>query len=297
MKGTTSMTKLIKGYTLMHEHITIDLSGIKNDTDCRLDCYDETVEEFKQLYLNGVRNIVDVTNRGMGLNRSYVERIAKETGINIIQATGFYKVPFLPSDLASKSIQEIADEMIDDILSEDNTSKASIIGEIGTSLNEWKNEELKIFDAAVIAHQKTNKPIYTHTTIGTLGLEQAVYFLSKKVDPKRVVIGHMDLSKDLNVIKQVIDLGFFVGFDTIGKNDYFPDDKRIEFLLELEKTNRIKRVVLSEDLTRKSHLNFKGGIGYNYIFTDFIPKLKASGMKDSSIKQMLVVNPEEIFSE
>lgn len=288
------MTKLIKGYTLMHEHITIDLSGVKNDLDCRLDCYDETLVEFKELYRNGVRNIVDVTNRGMGLNRHYVEKIAQESGINIIQATGFYKVPFLPSDLANKSVQEIADEMINDIR---NDSSIGIIGEIGTSLNEWKKEELAVFEAAIIAHQATKKPIYTHTTIGTLGLEQAHYFVSKKLDPKRIVIGHMDLSKDLDVIKQVIDLGFFVGFDTIGKNDYFPDEKRIEFLLELEKTNRIHGVVLSEDLTRKSHLNYKGGIGYNYLFTHFIPECRKAGMKESSIEQMLITNPEIIFAE
>ena len=288
------MTKLIKGYTLMHEHITIDLSGVKNDLDCRLDCYDETLVEFKELYRNGVRNIVDVTNRGMGLNRHYVEKIAQESGINIIQATGFYKVPFLPSDLANKSVQEIADEMINDIR---NDSSIGIIGEIGTSLNEWKKEELAVFEAAIIAHQATKKPIYTHTTIGTLGLEQAHYFVSKKLDPKRIVIGHMDLSKDLDVIKQVIDFGFFVGFDTIGKNDYFPDEKRIEFLLELEKTNRIHGVVLSEDLTRKSHLNYKGGIGYNYLFTHFIPECRKAGMKESSIEQMLITNPEIIFAE
>ncbi len=288
------MTKLIKGYTLMHEHITIDLSGVKNDLDCRLDCYDETLVEFKELYRNGVRNIVDVTNRGMGLNRHYVEKIAQESGINIIQATGFYKVPFLPSDLANKSVQEIADEMINDIR---NDSSIGIIGEIGTSLNEWKKEELAVFEAAIIAYQATKKPIYTHTTIGTLGLEQAHYFVSKKLDPKRIVIGHMDLSKDLDVIKQVIDLGFFVGFDTIGKNDYFPDEKRIEFLLELEKTNRIHGVVLSEDLTRKSHLNYKGGIGYNYLFTHFIPECRKAGIKESSIEQMLITNPEIIFAE
>ena len=37
----------MNGYTMMHEHITIDLSGVKKDTDCQLDCYAETVAEFK----------------------------------------------------------------------------------------------------------------------------------------------------------------------------------------------------------------------------------------------------------
>ena len=50
------------GYTLMHEHTTIDLSGVKGDTDCCLDCYEETAEEYRWLYEIGVRRIVDVTN-------------------------------------------------------------------------------------------------------------------------------------------------------------------------------------------------------------------------------------------
>ena len=65
----------MNGYTMMHEHITIDLSGVKKDTDCQLDCYAETVEEFKKLYEYGVRRIVDVTNDGMGRNPQYVENV------------------------------------------------------------------------------------------------------------------------------------------------------------------------------------------------------------------------------
>ena len=56
------------GYTLMHEHTTIDLSGVKQDADCRLDCHDETVREYRRLYELGVRTIVDVTNKGMDPN-------------------------------------------------------------------------------------------------------------------------------------------------------------------------------------------------------------------------------------
>ena len=41
--------KLIDGYTYMHEHMTIDLSGVKKDEDCHLDCYEETVKELKKV--------------------------------------------------------------------------------------------------------------------------------------------------------------------------------------------------------------------------------------------------------
>jgi len=43
----------IDGITYMHEHTTIDLSRLKNIDDTNLNCFDETVEEFKKLYAKG----------------------------------------------------------------------------------------------------------------------------------------------------------------------------------------------------------------------------------------------------
>lgn len=291
--------ELKKGYTLMHEHITIDLSNIKGDDDCILDCFDETVSELKKLYGFGVRNIVDMTNKGMGQNPTYVLKVEKETGIKIINSTGYYKEPFFPSEVAEKSVEQLAEIMIHDLTTgfENTTNKAGMIGEIGTSKNKWEVNEKKVFDAAVIAHKKTNKPIYTHTTLGTLAKEQADFFIASGIAPTKIVIGHIDLTQDLELIKEVLKLGVFVGFDTVGKNNYFPDTKRIEFLLDLERSDLIRQVVLSEDLTRKSHLEFKGGIGYSYLFETFLPLLRSAGFKEESIDQMLIRNPLKIFEE
>jgi len=291
--------ELKKGYTLMHEHITIDLSKIKGDDDCVLDCFEETVTELKKLYGFGVRNIVDMTNKGMGQNPEYVLNVEKETGIKIINSTGYYKEPFFPSEVAEKSVEQLANIMIHDLMTgfENTTVQAGMIGEIGTSKNKWEETEKKVFDAAVIAHKKTNKPIYTHTTLGTLAKEQAQYFIANGIDPTKIIIGHIDLTQDLELIKEVLKLGVFVGFDTVGKNNYFPDTKRIEFLLDLEKNNLTRQVVLSEDLTRKSHLEFKGGIGYSYLFETFLPQLRRVGFKEDSINQMLIHNPLKIFEE
>lgn len=291
--------ELKKGYTLMHEHITIDLSKVKGDDDCVLDCFDETVSELKKLYGFGVRNIVDMTNKGMGQNPKYVLKVEKETGIKIINSTGYYKEPFFPSEVAEKSVEQLAEIMIHDLMTgfENTTIQAGMIGEIGTSKNKWEETEKKVFDAAVIAHKKTHKPIYTHTTLGTLAKEQAQYFIDNGIDPTKIIIGHIDLTQDLELIKEVLKLGVFVGFDTVGKNNYFPDTKRIEFLMDLEKTDLIRQVVLSEDLTRKSHLEFKGGIGYSYLFETFLPQLRSAGFKEESIDQMLILNPLKIFEE
>lgn len=291
------MMKLIDGYTYMHEHMTIDLSGVKKDEDCHLDCYEETVKELKKLYHYGVRNIVEVSNIGMGRDIDYIQRIEKETGIQILKSTGWYKEPFIPEEYLNKTTEELASIMIDEIENgiEGTDVKAMMIGEIGTSKNEWKDSERRLFDAAIIAHKKTNRPIYTHTTLSTLALEQAKYLVSHGVDPHRIVIGHVDLCEDINYIKEVLKTGVTIGFDTIGKNNYLPDEKRIAHLLELEKTGYTSQVVLSEDLTRKSHLAFKGGIGYAYLFESFLPAARKSGISESFITDMLVNNPKRIM--
>ena len=174
---------------------------------------------------------------------------------------------------------------------------AEMIGEVGTSKNEWKESERRLFDASIIAHKKTGKPIYTHPTLSTLALEQAEYLTAGGGKPEKVVIGHVDLSGDLDMIISVLKTGVNVGFDTIGKNNYLPDEKRIEMLLALEKLGLLGQVVLSEDLTRKTHLKYKGGIGYSYLFETFLPNLRKAGMKEESIDLMLKENPAKIFGE
>lgn len=292
--------KLLKeGITLIHEHTTIDLSGVKQIDDTNLNCFDETVEEFKTLYELGVRNIVDVTADGMGRNVDYVNRVQELTGINIIQSTGYYKEPFLPDYVYTMSVEALADKMVKEMvegIGETNT-KAGLIGEIGTSKDVIEPIELKVFEAACLAVKKHPAVISTHTSLSTMALEQAHFFLEQGMDPSRIIIGHQDLKGDLDQINQLIDMGFYVGFDTIGKNNYFPDTTRAELLYKLQESGRIDKVCISLDITRKSNMKYQGGIGYSYLFTDFIPMLKATGVTQSSIDKMLVHNPKALFKE
>ena len=285
------------GYTLMHEHIFIDLSGIKKLDDCRLDCKNETIEEFKKLYENGVRNITEVTNIGMGRDVNYIKEVSEKSGINVICATGFYKEPFYPEFVYEKNEKELSEIMKNDILKGIGGTdiKAGIIGEIGSSKDIITETELKVFKSAIIAHLETGVPITTHTSLGTMGHEQVKLFKEYKVNTDKIVIGHVDLSGNVEYILEMLYNGVYVEFDTIGKNNYLADDIRIEMLKEIEKRELIDRVFLSMDITRKSNMEYKGGIGYNYIFNVFIPKLKEAGIKENSIEKMLKINPQNFY--
>lgn len=285
------------GYTLMHEHVFIDLSGIKKLDDCRLDCKEETIKEFKELYKNGIRNITEVTNVGMGRDIEYIKDVSEKSGINILYATGFYKEPFYPDFVYENDEKKISDFMKNEILEgiEGTGIKAQIIGEIGSSKNIITETELKVFKASILAHMETGVPITTHTSLGTMGHEQVQFFKLYGVNLDKVVIGHVDLTGDVEYILKMLYDGVYVEFDTIGKNNYLSDEKRVEMLKEIEKRELIDRVFLSLDITRKSNMKYNGGIGYNYIFEKFIPKLREDGIKEESIEKMLKYNPQKFF--
>lgn len=281
-----------------HEHITIDLSGVKKDKDCFLNNKNQTIEEFKDLKSRGVSTIIDVTNRGMGRNTEYVLEVMSETGLNILQATGYYKEPFLPEEVYRISEKEMAKILIDEILyGIDGTStKAGVIGEIGTSLKQVEEMELKVFEAASRAHIETGKAIITHTTLGKLGLEQIEIFNKFNVDLSKVTLSHIDLSGDLEYMIRLLDTGVNIAFDTIGKNNYQPDEDRVNWLKELCNRGYSNQIVLSMDITRKSHFRDNGGLGYSYLIDSFLPRLYEKEISNKHIENMLVNNIKNIYN-
>lgn len=281
------------GYTLAHEHLHIDLSGFKNNVDCRLDQYAFICQEMNDLMTRGVRNVIEMTNRYMGRNAQFMLDVMRETGINVVACTGYYQDAFFPEHVATRSVQELAQEMVDEIEQGiDGTDlKAGIIAEIGSSEGKITPLEEKVFIAAALAHNQTGRPISTHTSFSTMGLEQLALLQAHGVDLSRVTVGHCDLKDNLDNILKMIDLGAYVQFDTIGKNSYYPDEKRIAMLHALRDRGLLNRVMLSMDITRRSHLKANGGYGYDYLLTTFIPQLRQSGFSQADVDVMLRENP------
>ncbi|PMJ98154.1 phosphotriesterase-related protein [Vibrio sp. 10N.261.55.A7] len=285
------------GYTYCHEHLHIDLSPQKNDIDCRLDQYQFLCDEMKALQQRGVRNIVEVTNSFMGRNPHFIENLIDDTGINVLLSTGYYIEGFFPDSLYTMSVEDIAHGMIKEIVDgiDGSRLKASVIGEIGSSENGFTDTEQKVFKAASIAHLETGRPISTHQSMSTMGKAQIELLKSCGVSMQNVTIGHCDLRDNLDDIIWMLDQGCYVQFDTIGKNSYYPDTRRAESLRILCERGYAEQIMLSMDITRRSHLKANGGLGFSYLIDEFIPLLKQHGITDHQISTMLQANPTRFF--
>lgn len=286
------------GYTYAHEHLHIDLSGFKNNLDCRLDQYQLICDEMRELVGKGVANIVEVTNRYMGRDPQFLLNLMRDSGINVIASTGYYTDSFYPPMVRESSAQQLAQTMIDEIeIGIDGTElKAGVIAEIGTSEGIITPDEAKVFHAAALAHHATGLPISTHTSFSTMGLEQIALLKQHGVALERVVIGHCDLKEQPDLIMKMIDMGVYVQFDTIGKNSYFPDERRIAMLITLAERGLLDKVMLSMDITRRSHLKANGGSGFSYLVDSFVPMLLAAGISSAQVEMMLRHNPNKFFA-
>ena len=104
----------------------------------------------------------------------------------------------MEDDITERSIDDIAGEMVKDLtVGMDGTDVKAGWIKVGTAyLHVTKGEEM-VIRAAVRAANATGVAISTHTTNGTMGIEQLEIAKDEGFDLTRMTIGHVDRLPDL----------------------------------------------------------------------------------------------------
>lgn len=72
-------------------------------------------QEVEELKRAGGKTVVDLTNRGTGRDPHLLKSLAISTDLNIIAGSGYYTYHTHPKKLDKKTVEEIADEMIEEL--------------------------------------------------------------------------------------------------------------------------------------------------------------------------------------
>ena len=286
------------GKTMIHEHVVMDLSHIRQDDDAILSDSDVMNRELQRLKEAGCQGIVEVTNHGMGRDVESLRRLSERHDLPIVAATGYYKQEYYPDDVREQSEDAIVDLFVKELTEGigETGIRAGIIAEIGSSLNEMTPDERKVFRAASRAQKQTGAPLSTHCELGTMGAEQLKLFTEMDVDFSKISIGHQDLNGDRKEYEHLLQAGLYIQFDTIGKDNYRPGEERLADLLFLLDRGYVKQLMLSCDITKLSYMKVNGGFGYEYLFTHFIPTLLRKGVSETEITTMMVDNPRRFLA-
>ena len=313
--GPISADKL--GTTLMHEHFVFGWGGSSADETLAPYDYQANLKTglkvIKTAQKYGIKTIIDATpNDTGGRNPELYKTLAKETGMNIICATGlyidelgapaFYKSRAWTEADIPKMMAELFVKEITDGIGKSGV-RAGVI-KVGTS-PQMTPHEVNTHKAAVMAQMATGLPIITHTEGPLPGVAQAEFLLKQGANPKKVAIGHISNSRDIEYHKAVLAKGVYIAFDRFGLDIITPDEVNIKNVAELCKLGFTEKIMLSHDTVNvwlgrptvvpEKYIKLFANWRIDHISKDVIPALKAQGITDEQIKIMMVENPKKLF--
>ena len=243
--------------------------------------------------------------------------IAERSQMNIICTTGFYfELMGLPVYWRARTVEEIAELYIREITHGIGSTgiRAGAI-KVATGAPEITALEMKFLEAACIA-AKSDECSDHNTHSGWLRRpRQQIAFTKGGVPAHQCLIGHCCGNPDPVYHKRVVDAGSYIGFDRIGLLRYQPDEVRADNLATLVRSGHRSQIMMSQDRhcgwlgkfarqvppAEQAHIDALQSEGkwpppYTYLFTDFVPMLRARGLTDNEIFSILDENPRRFFA-
>jgi phosphotriesterase-related protein len=298
------------GATLGHEHLYVDLSAVSGRednvvTDARL-----VAEELKYLRAAGGRTVVEVTPEGVGRDPVKLREISEASGVTVVSGIAFYAENTHPAWVRGASVGRIADYFVRQIEEGAGGVRAGVIGELfshnGTrpAPGEYRLDELetRVFRAAAQAQRRTGVGLTTHASLGRGGHAQLDVLEAAGADLRRVCVGHCDAhwhegpDEDLAYYLPILERRAFCGFDLVGWTELAPDEVRADRVAALARLGYAERLLLATDTCRRSHLRAFGGRGFDFLWADFLPRLRRRGVTEAQIEAMLVTAPRRLLA-
>lgn len=322
MKGDVDTSSL--GVTLMHEHVFVCSPEINlnypdtwGNDEARLA---KAVDDLNEAYEHGVRTIVDCTVLGLGRDVARLQPVAERVDVNIICATGFYTWRDLPNFFnISGPTQYGALEEADDVLPslflrdiEYGIAETGVkAGVLKCLVHRGMSPAMeRIIRAVAQVHRATGVPITTHTHSAPDGLTLLAVLRDEGVELSRVVIGHVDASaKNYDYLRQLLDSGCIVGFDSFGLEGDGAGEAhaatlidRVAALTRLCREGFASQIVLSQDYASYCdqvpadwYTTRLPNWSYHRVVDDAVPALLVAGVSQTDVDQMLIDTPRRFF--
>jgi phosphotriesterase-related protein len=305
------------GRVLMHEHLFVlspefmanhpEHDGFREDEHVA-----DAIRRLNELKAAGIDTIVDPTVLGLGRYLPRVQRVAAETELRIIVATGLYTYNDVPHYLHHRGPGLLFDDGEDPLVGLFTGDIVDGIAGTGVkaALLKCATDEPgvtpgveRVLRAVARTHRETGTPIMTHTHAPTRrGLEQQAIFEAEGVDLSRVLIGHSGDSTDLAYLTEIADKGSLLGMDRFGLDPLLSFGERVGTVAAMCERGYAESMVLSHDAScfidwfdRDRMAAVAPNWHFLHITQDVLPALRERGVTESDITTMLVDNPRRFF--
>ncbi len=317
------------GLTLPHEHVFINMTPTE-PRDGYMTVWEERVADIERFKSAGGRTLFDVTNAELSDRAApvYFDRdpahvvkdpitgsrsvanvlatkaIAEETGVTVILGTGHYFDHYFDVDWFERnSTAQIAEYLVADLEDEipGTGVRAGFVGEVASDLPYITAREERSFRASGRAAARTGAMVTTHAPTFPTGETQIDFLTSEGVAPERIVIGHTDTVKSLEYSVDLLRRGVYIEYDCMmavksgGAIAEHEMRRRVEYLRDLVEMGYAERILLSHDVSQRSHQAAHGGPGLTFVFEEFAEAAVAAGVERDALALMNTDNPRRVL--
>jgi phosphotriesterase-related protein len=289
------------GVILPHEHVFVDLRTWDQPGYAQAESADVIelmAPEIAEAQTVGVTAIVECSTVGVGRRADILKAVSEATRFPLVVPTGIYREPWIPDWARAASEEELRDWMVGELLGEIEHSGVQP-GWIKLSAGDdgLTACEAKILRAAAAAGVATNVCVGSHTIQGRVVRDQLDIIEETGYTPERFIWIHTQAEPDVDLHLEVARRGAWIEYDGIGGEEE-ADEDYIQRILRVLNAGLGHRLLLSHDRGWYDPAQPGGGTPrpFTYISEQFLPKLRAAGVDEATIRQLTQTNPFRAFA-
>jgi phosphotriesterase-related protein len=282
--------------------------SLRHKDNLVLDDIDLMVAELNAFRSSGGATLVELTPVDLGRRPAMLREISRRSGVNIIMGCGHYIADAQQPELADRSVDQIAADLIGDLVDGvgPDQVRAGVIGEIGCSAPLAGAEE-NVLRAAAVAALETGSAIVVHPGRSRQSLLAHVELLTGLgVPAPRIAVAHVDRRLASHADRRALaETGCFLAFDCFGLEPWLDDHvfdmpmpcdiDRVDAIAALCSDGFGHQILLGQDIAMKHRLLAYGGHGYGHLFRTVATVFRRAGFAPDDLHDLLVTNPAAFF--
>ena len=303
--GTVNANEL--GICLTHEHVMSNFGADRSyqpSYNVRV-LKSQVLPYLKRMKMLGVNSILDCTTAYFGRDVQLLKELSEASEVYLITNTGYYGAAndrYVPEHAYQETAEQLSKRWIKEFEQGiDQTDIRPGFIKIAADGGEVSDIDRKLMQAALKTSRATGLTIACHT-----GNNPAVPNLvqslieEENVEPSAWIWTHAHQMETSEELVTAAKRGMVISLDGLRINgrdtqaDQATLNHHLQHLLVLKEQNLLSQVLISHD----GNSFPRGGAirPYEGIFTYFIPLLKKNGFTGADINQLLVTNPQRVFT-
>lgn len=288
------------GLILPHEHVFVDLRTPDAPGYAQAETADVValiVPELEKARTGGVSVIVECTPVGVGRRADILKAVSEAADFPLVVPTGIYREPWVPPWAQVAGEDELYEWMADELEGEIEATgvRAGFI-KLSAGDDGLTQTETKILRAASRAALATGAAIGSHTIRGRVVRDQLDIIEVCGYTPERFVWIHAQVEPDFELNLEMARRGAWIEYDSIGRAE--TEATILERIQRMLDAGFGDRILLSQDRGWFDPAQPGGGVvmPYTALGQDFLPRLRAVGVDETTIHKLTHANPFRAFA-